>query len=329
MTHKTPYSVADVVRLTGLSRHVLHKWEQRYGVVRPHRTAGGHRVYTEAELERLRRLRRLTHAGHPIGRLATLDDGELAGLLEHLEAAPSRSPGHRGDEPTGLEALVAGPTLAALAAEEPDRVRRAGMHVRTVADAEAALATLRNPAPSGRTDVAVLEIPALSEARLPELESLRRDRSVRAFALVYRIGSREAVQRLQDAGVVCLRAPLSGRALAAQLDTFVARLTDSEPGLDRLEQDAAVTPNRFSARALARLTRLQPALRCECPNHIAQLLLDITAFEAYSLDCESIDPEERELHNFLRGVAASARTQFEAALERVLAQEDLSLDSLD
>jgi DNA-binding transcriptional MerR regulator/methylmalonyl-CoA mutase cobalamin-binding subunit len=65
---------------TGVTPHVLRAWERRYGVVAPTRTVGGQRLYSQVDIERLSRLRRLTERGHAIGRLATLELDELVKL---------------------------------------------------------------------------------------------------------------------------------------------------------------------------------------------------------------------------------------------------------
>jgi DNA-binding transcriptional MerR regulator/methylmalonyl-CoA mutase cobalamin-binding subunit len=65
---------------------VLRAWERRYGVVSPTRSEGGQRLYSELDIERLLRLRRLTARGHGIGRLALLALPELARLEEEIPA---------------------------------------------------------------------------------------------------------------------------------------------------------------------------------------------------------------------------------------------------
>ena len=76
------HPVRLVANRTGLSPHVLRAWERRYGVVAPHRSGGGQRLYSDQDVERLRRLRQLTAKGHSISRIATLSLPEL----ERLEA---------------------------------------------------------------------------------------------------------------------------------------------------------------------------------------------------------------------------------------------------
>ena len=75
------YSIKAVSQATGLSVETLRAWERRYEVVAPQRDELGRRVYRPEEVLRLRRLREATDRGHPIGRLAHLDEAALAELL--------------------------------------------------------------------------------------------------------------------------------------------------------------------------------------------------------------------------------------------------------
>jgi DNA-binding transcriptional MerR regulator/methylmalonyl-CoA mutase cobalamin-binding subunit len=80
------YPVRLVALRTGLSPHVLRAWERRYRVVSPTRTDGGQRLYSDLDVERLLRLRRLTEQGHSIGRIALLPLTELVRLEEEAPA---------------------------------------------------------------------------------------------------------------------------------------------------------------------------------------------------------------------------------------------------
>jgi methanogenic corrinoid protein MtbC1 len=48
--------IGELSRRLGVSDHVLRAWERRYGVLRPVRSAGGFRLYSEADLDRVRRM---------------------------------------------------------------------------------------------------------------------------------------------------------------------------------------------------------------------------------------------------------------------------------
>lgn len=74
---KKRHPIQVVVRRTGLSSDVLRVWEKRYGVVRPGRSEGGHRLYSDDDVERLLLLNRVTSAGRRISSMAQLATGEL------------------------------------------------------------------------------------------------------------------------------------------------------------------------------------------------------------------------------------------------------------
>jgi DNA-binding transcriptional MerR regulator len=48
--------IGELSRRVGVSDHVLRAWESRYGLLRPVRSAGGFRLYSEADALRIRRM---------------------------------------------------------------------------------------------------------------------------------------------------------------------------------------------------------------------------------------------------------------------------------
>jgi len=91
------YPVRLVALRTGLSPHVLRAWERRYGVVSPTRSGGGQRLYSDLDIERLLRLRRLTERGHAIGRIATLPLAELARMEDQSAGGTDETDSWKGD----------------------------------------------------------------------------------------------------------------------------------------------------------------------------------------------------------------------------------------
>ena len=75
-----PIQVAS--RRLGLSIDVLRVWEKRYELVKPARSAGGHRLYSDADVERLRLVREAMAGGRRVGQLAKLSEAELTALVE-------------------------------------------------------------------------------------------------------------------------------------------------------------------------------------------------------------------------------------------------------
>ena len=48
--------IGELSRRLGVSDHVLRAWESRYGLLQPVRSAGGFRLYSEADARRVRRM---------------------------------------------------------------------------------------------------------------------------------------------------------------------------------------------------------------------------------------------------------------------------------
>ena len=74
------FTIAAVERDTGLSKDVLRVWERRYGFPVPTRDGNGERVYTAAQVEHLRLIKRLMDQGYRPGKLMSMDRAELTGL---------------------------------------------------------------------------------------------------------------------------------------------------------------------------------------------------------------------------------------------------------
>ena len=55
---------------TGVSAEVLRSWERRYGLLQPERTAGGFRLYSEADVRRIRMVTNLMAGGSSAGEAA-------------------------------------------------------------------------------------------------------------------------------------------------------------------------------------------------------------------------------------------------------------------
>ena len=87
-------SVKAVAQLSGVSAHTLRAWEKRHAVVGPLRQ-NGRRVYSLADVDKLRLLGSLSEQGHSIGHLAKMSCDELRALaLEKSRLPGSGSPSH-------------------------------------------------------------------------------------------------------------------------------------------------------------------------------------------------------------------------------------------
>lgn len=82
-------------------------------------------------------------------------------------------------------------------------------------------------------------------------------------------------------------------------------------------------PRRYDDATLAGFAGLSTTIACECPQHIAELVIRLSNFELYSAECEQLGEKDAELHAYLQRVAGTARALFESALERVAVHEGL------
>ena len=64
--------MGTITRITGLSSFLLRAWERRYGLLRPERGPGGHRLYTDDDLDVLVRAQEMIREGRSIGEIAAL-----------------------------------------------------------------------------------------------------------------------------------------------------------------------------------------------------------------------------------------------------------------
>lgn len=90
-TPPVTFPIRAVAKMTGVSIDTLRAWERRHAAVRPQRDDRG-RVYTDADVRRVRLLHEAVERGHAIGRIAHLSDDELA----RVSATPSPG-GQTGD----------------------------------------------------------------------------------------------------------------------------------------------------------------------------------------------------------------------------------------
>jgi DNA-binding transcriptional MerR regulator len=88
------YPIRAVSKLTGIGIDTLRAWERRYGAVTPTRDDRG-RMYSEADVARLRLLNGAVEEGHSIGRLAALSNDQLRDLCAEAAALPAAAPTRR------------------------------------------------------------------------------------------------------------------------------------------------------------------------------------------------------------------------------------------
>ncbi|HXH03818.1 MAG TPA: MerR family transcriptional regulator [Candidatus Competibacteraceae bacterium] len=80
--------IRTVASLTGVNPVTLRAWERRYGLIRPVRTAKGHRLYSMHDVELIQRVLTLLDAGMSIGQVCHVLRGESLGA-GHPQPGPA------------------------------------------------------------------------------------------------------------------------------------------------------------------------------------------------------------------------------------------------
>ncbi|MBU1360332.1 MAG: MerR family transcriptional regulator, partial [Gammaproteobacteria bacterium] len=178
-------------RLAGLPVTTLRVWERRYGVVAAPKQGNGQRLYSEADVQRLRWLRVLTQHGHAIGTIAQLDLEALRGLGTLPEAEVSQSLAA-----SPVKALVVGRGLAR-------RLQAAaGCEVVGVHDD---LSAARDDAAVAPVDLLVVQLGSLQPDACQHVLALGARVHARQTAVLYAFGAAAAADELRAAGVQVLR----------------------------------------------------------------------------------------------------------------------------
>jgi DNA-binding transcriptional MerR regulator len=323
-----------VARIAGMPVATLRIWEQRYQAVRPITAASGHRLYSSADVERATLLRQLTAQGHAIGLLAALETEQVREMMHASEVSISTNrSGAQKQAP--MRAVVVGRALASRLQRLIDR-RPVGPALQMVAVfetlAEAAVAAQDNKNPA--VDLLLWQSASLQPNARHELRVAQDAWQASAAAVLYRFSSAAVRAELAGAGAVVFYEPvdddLLGQWLASlhraetPLDEIVTAPDLTIPSAKSLTQQNLLPP-RFDDAALTQFAGLSSAMACECPSHLAELLMQVTHFETYSGECANRSAADAQLHAYLQQVAGTARMLFEKALEQVAIAEGLPL----
>jgi DNA-binding transcriptional MerR regulator len=311
------YKIGTVSKLTGISPDTLRIWERRYAVVTPQRSPGGGRLYTTEDIARLKLIRRLVDRGDTIGVIGGLSHDELQQrLVETRNVEAIAAPG----APCRL-AVVGELLNLRLEAE-----RESLSDVTIAASYDSTRAFM---ADTGliEADVLVIDQPTLQlETVVQVADWIERVNAVHAV-IIYRFAARETLAQLPQSKCSTLRAPVDPLTIQSHCIAQMGR----QASIDDVDADYALVagepapPRRYNDETLARLAGLSSTIKCECPQHLAELVTSLGAFEKYSNECESRSIKDAELHAYLSNTAAHARHMFENALSLVIEAENIEL----
>ena len=60
------YTIGEVALLCDINPVTLRAWQRRYGLLKPQRTDGGHRLFNDADIDRIREIKRWIDNGEEL-----------------------------------------------------------------------------------------------------------------------------------------------------------------------------------------------------------------------------------------------------------------------
>lgn len=303
------YRTGVAARLAGLAVETLRVWERRYGLSETQRSVRGQRLYSARQVRYLSLLKQLVDQGHPIGSLANLPVERLEGMVAG-----------KADGQAGL----GGPVRVAVVGENlrrriaADRREGVGLDVRRHCDRlEEAAALL---AGSG-AELLLVEISELDPAAVPLIVAARDGAGVAAVVVLYRFCASTTIRALREQGCLVARVP-------AEIGELVllcrSALTGKQPRVPAAAL-GLVAARRFDEQMLAQIAAAGNKIQCECPRHLADILLMVGSFERYSAQCANRNEADAQLHLELERAAGLARTILEAAMDRLALADGLDV----
>ncbi len=320
--NSSSYTIGAAARLTGLSTQLIRAWEQRYRAVVAARSENGRRCYSATDVEKLGLLKALTDRGIAISTIADLEIHALRERLNEADQVALKPLDGR------IRVAVLGERLAEVIQHDVVPTNPIELVARG-ARKDQFLADTRGLAP----DVLLIEMNSLGPDSKNWLESIRHSSAAGEVMVAYGFARTEDERAIAGEGFRLLRMPLSADELAVGVLAAAVKLRSGEhfntpvipvPGIARPAVD--IPTRRFSEAQLARLGRIESAVDCECPNHMAEVVQTLTAFESYCAQCEDRSEKDAALHAYLHRSTAQARALMETALAYLAQEEGLSID---
>lgn len=176
-----------------------------------------------------------------------------------------------------------------------------------------------------RIDALVADLGLLGDSPDEAIAQLEAALKPELTLVVYAFAKWEVVERLRRPNRQLMRAPLSARALRSSMLGLIVKHITSAPRVEaapavptsllRLDQPAPM--RRFDDMQLAALQDITSGVQCECPNQVADLVLALNAFEAYSAQCQNRNEQDAQIHRMLARVTGHARAAMEYAMKEL------------
>ena len=309
LVNKHQYAIGVVARRTQTHPETIRVWERRYELIVPGRSETGRRLYSENDIAKLTLVKRLTELGHSVSTLAKLSIDELR---DRLNASLASEPNKYTEKLSTLRVVFANDALRLRLSRE----LLIHEDITVVDFPNKNASSVMEP----RADIVIVDLVTLNEESLSDVRHYLLEAGCESALVVFNYGTKKSIQQLEAAGVVCLK----GSVAAAEIYRACRSI---QPTLStvRATPNQKVTSPRFTNEQLSRIAALTSKIACECPNHLAELIINLTAFEKYSSECANRNEEDAQLHSQLNQAAGASRLILEDSLIRLMEIEGIEV----
>ena len=325
MTQAAPdpvrYRIGALSTLTGIPVTTLRVWETRYGAFKPEKTTGRHRLYGEQDVLRAQLFKQLTADGHAISTLASLDQAQLSALRNASRSAHMGRVQQRLSSQTVTMAVV-GLGLAGRI-ESTKFTLKFSSHAIKISEVYADLDALPHQALPGEPQILLIKVHVLDDASMSRIQTVLQWQPNLQVIVIYSYGMETTLAAWRAQGWVVRREPMSDEDLAELISSVL--IVDAARSMSDTGQGQLIPARKYDDAVLAQVAAMNTSVLCACPQHVAELILQLASFEAYCQSCLSRNANDAHLHAFLASVSGSARALFERALEKVAEHEGLKL----
>jgi MerR family transcriptional regulator, light-induced transcriptional regulator len=308
------YRIATVAQLTGIPVQTIRVWESRHAVVQPTRSAGHVRLYRRADIERLALVKAAVDAGQAISTVAALTDRQIKARFKDAPTPAAKS------RKAGCRVLVVGLALASVL--KTAWKARSDVRVQASLPALADLDTEPEAGSLPSVDAVIVDAPVLRNDLPAALRMMRTATRAPVVIVVYGFGSRQLLSRLDNANVIALAAPADPAQIARICQLGLSIDPTPRAAFSQMLMHSA-TARRYDEAFLQQLSQMPSKVQCECPNHLADLLSKLNAFERYSLECESTNIKDAAMHAMMYSASGHCREFLEEVLRRLMAHEGI------
>lgn len=203
-------------------------------------------------------------------------------------------------------------------------VLKTAWKVRSGVRVQASLPTLADVDPKSlpSSDAVIVDAPVLRNDLAATMRQLRSAVQAPVVIVVYSFGNRQILSQLDNSNAIALASPADPAQIARICQLGLSMDPTPPAAFSQMLMHSAAA-RRCDDTFLQQLSQMPSKVQCECPNHLADLLRKLKAFESYSLECESTSNKDAAMHAMMYSASGHCRKLLEEVLRRLMAHEGI------